>query len=143
MPSRTTWARLAAAAMLVMLATGCAGAKEDPSMLEGREWKAVEVREAGGGLVPVPADVTVSARFAEARVSGSGGVNSYGGAYTVSGSNQIAIGPVNATLMAGPEPAMSVESAYFAALETATRYRVTADTLELLDESATVYVRFE
>lgn len=142
MPFRTIWALLAAAA-LVVLAAGCAGAKEDPSMLEGREWKAVEVREAGGELVPVPADVTVTARFAEERISGSGGVNSYGGSYTTSGSNLIAIGPVNATLMAGPEPAMSIESAYFAALETATRYRVTAGSLELLDESAMVYVRFE
>jgi heat shock protein HslJ len=45
--------------------------------------------------------------------------------------------------MAGPPAAMEQEQAYFAALERATGFSVTADSLTLTDDEGTVVVRYE
>ena len=103
---------------------------------------AEEIAGADGRLAPVVADSEVTAEFASGKVSGSGGVNSYSAPYTTSGNDAIEIGDAAATLMAGPEPLMAQEAAYFKALGEAARYRVSADALELLNDKGDTLVRF-
>ncbi len=47
------------------------------------------------------------------------------------------------TQMAGPEPAMAQEAAYFAAIQKAATYRVTSDSLTLLDKDGATQVKYE
>jgi heat shock protein HslJ len=82
-----------------------------------------------------PTQFTISASFADGQVSGSSGVNSYGGAYRVGPGEAFSAGPLAATLMGGPEPAMRAESAYLTLLGQAASYQVTDSQLTLFDQN--------
>ena len=89
-----------------------------------------------------PADVTITAEFDNGRVSGSGGVNSYSGPVKLSAGGGFAAGPISATEMAGPAPAMRAESAYLTLLEQAASYEVAGTTLTLYDGAGNVSLIF-
>lgn len=59
----------------------------------------------------------------EAALAGTAGCNRFIANFTLTGAGSIAFGPVIATRMACPEPAMSREFAVFRAFENATEYR--------------------
>jgi heat shock protein HslJ len=81
--------------------------------------------ERGGISLTLASGVTTTAIFAEnGDLSGSGGCNQYNGAYVLSGSNAIAIGPLATTRMFCPDPAGSQETSYLAILQKATRWEV-------------------
>lgn len=87
------------------------------------------------------AAVGASVEFtADGTVQGFGGVNRFSGPYTAT-ADTIEFGPVAATLMAGPEPAMSVETALLAAFVDAQPYAVDGDRLTLGEEPAIVLHR--
>jgi heat shock protein HslJ len=73
---------------------------------------------------------TCGLAFAEGRISGSAGVNSYFATYEVDGET-LTLGPVGSTMMMGPEKAMAQELAFLSALATAKSYQVDGDTLEI------------
>jgi len=84
-----------------------------------------------GGKTPTGPIIT--ANFQEdGRVVGSGGCNSYSGAYQVSG-DKITIGPTASTMKACPEPVMAQETAYLKALEQAATFKADATQLTLFD----------
>ena len=85
----------------------------------------------------------VTAVFAAGEISGSGGVNRYTATYEAAADGTMTISQPAATLMAGPPAAMKQEQAYFAALEKAAGFSVTADSLALTDDQGTVLVRYE
>ena len=68
-------------------------------------------------------DVTISAEFAEGTVSGTGGCNSYSANVTSSGGQLLAVGPVATTAMACDDDREALETAYLAALQSATEWR--------------------
>jgi heat shock protein HslJ len=106
--------------------------------LEGPTWQLVSVVDAGGALVDVPADVEATATFEAGQVSGSGGCNRFGASYTLEGES-VAIMPGPMTMMACPEPRMSVEQAFMAALGVTASYQISGDQLVLLNaEGGTV-----
>jgi len=104
-PSETLAALLLLAVSLAVL-PGCSSAG-DP--LDGTHW-----RLSAWTLSSLnPADFTITAQFANGQITGSGGVNTYGGPYKLGPGAAFSAGPLTATLIAGPEPAMRAEAAYF------------------------------
>lgn len=126
---------LGAAALAAV--AGCSSTGADP--LNGTKW-----RLSGWSISSIdPASVTITAQFAEGQISGSGGVNSYGGPYTLGPASGFKVGEIVSTLMAGPEPAMRAESAYMALLGQARSYAVEGDTLTLFDAGGNQSLIFE
>lgn len=114
-------------------------ASADPgAALEGNTWQATEI----AGIETLVKDAQVTAKFMAGTLSGSGGVNTYSAGYTVTAPDGIAVSQPAATLMAGPEDAMTQEAAYFAALAKAVTFAVTADQLTLSDDAGSVLVRY-
>lgn len=106
-------------------ATG--SATGDAASLAGRTWRLVSLD--GRAVV---AGTRVTAEFgADSRVTGSAGCNRYFGLATVKG-EQLRVGALGSTRMyCSPDELMAQESAYLAALEKATEYRVVSGRLQL------------
>ena len=85
--------------------------------------------------------VAPSARFADGRVGGSTGCNSYGGPYSADG-DTIEFGQISSTMRACPPPADAVERAYLAALEQVARWRTDDEELVLLSEDEDELLRY-
>jgi len=115
---------------------GCARGRSE---LEGTQWRLTEWTLSS--LNPREFDIT--AAFADGQVSGHGGVNSYGGPYTIGPRRAFAVGLLVSTEMAGPEPAMRAEGAYLELLGQAASYRVDAGRLTLLDAGGNESLIFE
>ena len=114
------------AALSVLMLVGCSRGQ---SALDGTRWRLTEWT-----LSSLDArDFEITAEFADGKISGRGGVNSYGGPYTLGSRQSFKVGQLASTQMAGPEPAMRAEGAYLTLLGQARSYRVEAGRLTLLD----------
>ena len=104
-------------------ATAIPGASAAPvGSVAGTSWNLAEIDDQ-----PVAAGVEATIAFgADGQATGSGGCNTFNGPYTVDGIS-IKIGPLAATMMACPEPQMTVEASYFAALDKVTMWQVPQD----------------
>lgn len=116
-----------------------AGCKFTTAQLEGTQWKLV-----GWTISSIsPADVTITAKFEDGQITGSGGVNIYGGPCRLGPGDAFSAGPIAATEMAGPEPAMRAEAAYLTLLGQARFYSLTDGRLTLYDEYKNESLIFE
>jgi heat shock protein HslJ len=99
--------------------------------LAGSEWHLVTMGRVGASSLPAPS-ARVTLKFGnDGRISGSGGCNSYGGNYRVQG-NRLTLSQVFSTKRACiDENANKQESQYFAALETASRFRLNRQQLTI------------
>jgi heat shock protein HslJ len=79
-------------------------------------------------------DFLITAQFADGRVSGRSGVNTYSGTYTLGPGSSLTFGPMALTRMAGPEPAMRAENLFHRMLADTRSYRFDAGRLVLLDD---------
>lgn len=114
--------------ILALAAAPFAAAQE--AALAGSEWRALGI--AGE---EVPEGVEALLRFgAEGGLTGSGGCNRFTGAYAIEGEG-LTIGPLAATRMACPEPAMTVEGQLFAALGAVRGFARDRTELVLSDEA--------
>lgn len=108
--------------------------------LENTRWQLVALGLTGA-QTPVIADSTITLEFdAAGEVGGSGGCNSYGGAYTIADGRLVLSGIVS-TLMACTDQAVTEqEMAYLAALQAAGRFAITDGMLILWydNESSTL-----
>lgn len=86
---------------------GCGGKILPPDTLAGSNWSFVSI-----GGVPVAADKPTALQFDGTRLSGSAGCNRFGGGYKVT-DGMLSAGPLAATMMACPGPAMEQERAFF------------------------------
>jgi uncharacterized lipoprotein YbaY len=77
---------------------------------------------------------------ADGEVTGFGGVNRFRGPYTVDGGT-VEFGALAATMMAGPEPANSVEGALFGALIGAQPFSIEGSDLTIGESDAVVVLR--
>ena len=80
-----------------------------------------------------PANFTITANFADGKISGRSAVNSYSGSYTTGPNGAFSVGQTASTQMAGPEPAMRAEHAYLTLLQQARSYSLAGQTLTLFD----------
>jgi heat shock protein HslJ len=98
--------------------------------LAGSEWRPTEIRGA-----PVAPAVEVFVRFeAAGRLQGHGGCNRFFGDWQTNG-EQLAIGPIGATLMACGAATMALEQPFLEALRAATRWHRTGTELVLSDSA--------
>lgn len=109
---------------------GCGGRNLPPESLDGTNWAIIMMNQ-----LPVLPDVPTALRFADGRVSGSGGCNSISGSYTAKG-NDLIFGELVATEMACTEKQMAQEAKLLSLLtgKVSTRYTVDSD-LILTNES--------
>lgn len=113
------------------------GSEETPTTADGVEgdrlansqWRLVSL---GAGETPPVGETDLTLEFdAEGRASGQGGCNTFGAGYTVDG-DSITFEPVASTLInCEDEQVMQQEAAYYAALESATRFVVDDDRLTI------------
>jgi heat shock protein HslJ len=104
--------------------------------LQDTGWAVVEIDGE-----PIIEDTEVRLEFdGDGRLTGNGGCNGYGGAYTAGHDGMFDAHDVAMTLMActDPEGVMDQETAFHAALREATAYELDGDSLRLLDDSGTV-----
>jgi heat shock protein HslJ len=126
---KRSWQLASGAVLVVFALVWLVGCSAQGSSLEGTKWKL-----SGWTLSSLdPAGFTITADFADGRISGTSAVNSYGGPYKAGLGNAFAAGPLSSTLMAGPEPAMRAEQAYTKLLGDAKSYRVEGARLTLYD----------
>ncbi len=98
----------------------------------------------GSAVQSVEPGSTLTLEFADARVSGNGGCNTFDGGYQVRWVDRIHIGPLAATLRACADSALNEqETRYLAALQLAVRYRVTGSSLTLFRPGGTIAATFE
>lgn len=106
-------------------------AAEAPPTLTGRTWKATGYNNGNEAVVSLVAGSDVTAVFGDTdTVSGSSGVNTYEGPYTVAGTS-MSVGDLTTTRVAGPAELMKQEQQYLAALRSAATWSVSGGALEL------------
>jgi heat shock protein HslJ len=124
-----SWKTLAAGLVLVLGLGALAGCSSSGGSLDGTQWKLT-----GWSMNSLdPAAFTITAKFAGGQISGTGGVNTYGGPYRIGPGGDFSAGPLASTQMAGPEPAMRAESGYLTLLGQARSYKMAAGKLTLFD----------
>ncbi|HNR14786.1 MAG TPA: META domain-containing protein [Thermodesulfobacteriota bacterium] len=107
--------------------------------LEGTKWKLT-----GWTISSIdPKDVNITLNFSGGKVSGSGGVNSYSGPCETKPDGSFIAGEISFTLIAGPEPAMRAEAAYFKLLGDARFFKIKGDMLTLYDGMGNEMMSFE
>jgi heat shock protein HslJ/uncharacterized membrane protein len=120
---------------------GCCRVPADPAptaTLEGVNWR---LSALPGQAVPA-GNGAPTARFERGRVSGFSGCNRFMGNYTVD-RDRLTIGALAGSMMACPEPAMTLEKAFLAALSGAQAASVTGDRLSLTPAAGGQAVQFE
>lgn len=103
----------------------------EPS-LHGTLWRVRAASAAGGPPQPIHDGVEATVRFEAGRVAGSGGCNRFNAECRVVG-ERLEIGPIASTMMACPDPAMTVEAAVLAALGAAAAWAIEDGSLVLRD----------
>ncbi|MBV7435347.1 META domain-containing protein [Cardiobacteriaceae bacterium TAE3-ERU3] len=102
-------------AFSALLLGACAGESADSLSVESETWVLVEGQVDGQPLDLSNGEITLSFVDGEAMV-GNGSVNKYRAPVAISGGSIKHTGPLITTRMAGPIPAMKLESEYLSAL---------------------------
>ena len=89
---------------VTLLLAGCTSINPGPQTFEGTEWRVTAIN----GQV-TPATDAYRMDFRDGRAGGRFGCNRFGGTFAVAG-DTMTFGPMIATRMACPEPAMSFEA---------------------------------
>lgn len=124
--------------VLVILPAGCdiiRGGAE----FEGTRWRLARWSEP----LADPTEFEITAEFTDSEITGQAPVNQYGGTYTAGPGGDFSVTDVAQTLMAGPEPAMDAEEAYFSLLGAAFSYQMIDEMLVLFNESGIEILAFE
>lgn len=104
-------------------------------------WQLIEIRT-DGTLRSIPDNASVTLQFeGKSRVHGKSGCNRYFAAYTLEGS-RLRFGQAGATRMMCPEPLMSLERDYFAALQQVESFQIEDEQLTLYDEQRKILLRY-
>jgi heat shock protein HslJ len=134
-----TLGRLVCVLLIASAMIGLSACSADNATLDGTQWRLSEWSVSSLN----PTDFEITASFADGRISGKSGVNSYGGEYTLGPGDGFSPGALVSTLMAGPEPAMRAEQAYTALLSAARSYMLAGSRLTLYDEGGNESLIYE
>ena len=124
---------------VAMLTGACAESPDVDSSaagLAGSEWRPLEI----GGEAPASSEAMFVAFGGDGLLHGHGGCNAFSGGYESEG-NSLSVTPLAATRMACPEPAMTDENAFLAALQGSTAFVREGAGLTLLDGQGDVAAR--
>ena len=110
--------------------------------LQETTWQVLTYNNGRGAVTTPLLETEMNALFgADGIISGSGGCNTYNGAYSVDGQS-LSIGPLATTRLACDEAVMEQEQAYLTALQASTRYQLTADRLTLRNDDGATQVDY-
>lgn len=123
-----------------LLLAACAGSAATP--LAGTYWNVMQVGAQRFKPLKGGRDAHLRLDAQQKRATGYSGVNSFSGSFET-GAASLTFGPIAATRRAGPPAAMTFEAAFFKALEATRSYRISGETLELLDAGGGVLARLE
>ena len=113
-----------------------------PLPLEGTAWTLTTIATPGTQAVSSTiAGTKVTALFDMGSVSGSGGCNSYHGAYETSGSS-LTFGAVASTKMMCEQDVSTQEQQYFTALDATASFAIDGDQLTLSDDNGQMLLQF-
>ena len=129
---------LVCCAGLLMALPGCGG---DDTSLEGTRW-VMTAYAVDGSTQDALSDTTVDAMFADGTVSGTGGCNQYNGSYELDG-DKLSVGPLAGTMMACEQAIMDQETAYMAALQSASSYEIDGNMLTIKDSPGAAVLEFQ
>jgi heat shock protein HslJ len=101
-----------------------------------KEWRLVELEGQAIDTVSTPSVPTIMFTQDGHRVSGNAGCNRMMGSFTLSGTNELKLGPMAATKMACPE--MKIEDTYLQTLDKVTNYSIDNGDLLLHHDSKVV-----
>ena len=113
-----------------------------PAVLQNREWKLETMQTADGSALWIPTSGRFTVKFDNYKVNGNGLCNSFSGTVHVTRIfNAITISIFRTLMACLPSADYDHESAFFAALDSATKYEVKADKLYVyFDDSTQVLV---
>ncbi len=120
-----------ALSVALLAVAGCGGSGGDQPTLDGTAWGLSEWTLSSLD----PNDFTITAAFADGKITGTSAVNNYFGSYTEGPGDAFSVGDLGGTMMAGPEPDMRAEQAYLELLSQAKSYKLDGDGLTLFDEN--------
>ncbi len=103
--------------------------KQPVLSLEGTSWH-LQTFAVGPNPQAVPKEVQITIAFDQARISGKGGCNQFGGGYTTGPQSSLTISDIVSTKMFC-DNAMTWETMYFQMLKGSRFYRMEGDTLEI------------
>jgi heat shock protein HslJ len=109
-----------------------------PSAIEGPIWRLTRLPGTEARVL-ASEQRGVTARFEAGRVDGFSGCNQFMGSYTID-HDRVTFGPLAGSMMACPEPAMTIEAAVRNALAGTLRFAVAKDGLKLTAESGATLV---
>ena len=109
---------------------GCWSSGSDTHVLDGTAW-----RLTGWTLSSLhPNGFTITAKFADGKISGNSAVNAYGGPYTAGPGMAFSVGDLAVTAMGGLGPDMWAEQAYLTLLGEAKSFKRSSGRLTLFDQ---------
>jgi heat shock protein HslJ len=130
---------LATRLLILVTVMGLAACTSIADPLQGTRWKL-----SGWTVSSIdPASLGITAGFAEGTIAGRSAVNRYSGPYTTGSGRSFSVGPLAATRIAGPEPAMLAESTYLTLLGEARSYKLTDSQLTLFDSGGNESLIFD
>lgn len=94
------------------------------------DWKVSGFNNGRDAVVGLAGDAPITLSFGKGAISGNAGCNTFRGGYTVDGQS-VKIGPLASTRMACPDPVLKQEREFLAALESAVKWSVEGDTLDM------------
>jgi heat shock protein HslJ len=127
-----------------VLVLRAAGQTESAMSLEGTPWRLVSYHDGESALASALSGTEITATFADGKLTGSAGCNSYSASYERE-DDTLTLGPVATTrkMCAEPEGIMEQERDYLTALASVAEYRVQGGRIELLDAEGKAVATFE
>lgn len=129
-------------ATLLAWPTGVATAQDAASGPEGLDWKLTSY-VAGGLTTAVPFGTEATLALEGGLASGSGGCNTFSGAYALDGATIMFDDQVSTTLKLCPADVQAIEDAYLAALPLVASWTISDGVLELRDAAGVTSLTFE
>jgi len=118
------------------------GGTGDADSLADRHWSLEVFGGPGAGDPPVEETEITLSFTRDGQANGTGGCNRYFGSFESGEDGALSFGPLGATRMACPTEIMDQETAFFRALEGASRYVIDGDRLTLFSGDGTGVLTF-
>ena len=126
---------------IALVAAACTASPGAGGTIDGTSWR-LTVQDIEGTETPVPQGVVITAAFADGKVTGNAGCNSYNAPVTVDGA-KITFGTAATTAMACDPAVNAFEQEYLANLAAAASFTATADSLTIWEAGGKQLLVFE
>ena len=123
----------------VLGTAGCRASGSDTHLLDGSAWRL----RAWQLSSLAPGEFTITAKFADGRISGNSAVNVYGGPYGAGPGDAFSVGRLAVSAMGGTGPRMRAEQTYLTLLGEATSFKRSGDRLTLFDQHGNASLVFQ